>query len=368
MTKLPPRLSLLTVALILVLRDQGRSFRMIVEHRRVRKKDGSLVTQQAARKVVERHKLPRRTWASWTPNGEGKGGRGRPPKVLSAESATRIKQCIEKHRFVGVVRVPWIKKHLKLKCSRRTVAREVERLGYSLCRLSPKRVLDSASKRKRVTWALEHSARRPVWWRRRAYADAHFWYLPRTRAEASGNASPRAIYRKAREGKSPKFHGGKGTGYKQGRRLGVWGVLTAEGFSVAFLPAGRVSGSSHASLVRKYYGRWAGQCPVVFHDGERALHSPPAMAAYAAVGVQCGKLPPSSPDLNPIENVWSLLDLRLARTKPPRWESEKAFRVRVRNAVLWLNSSRGDVLKRLISSMPRRLQACVALKGARTPY
>ena len=81
------------------------------------------------------------------------------------------------------------------------------------------------------------------------------------------------------------------------------------------------------------------------------------------MGVQCGKLPPSSPDLNPIENVWAMLNLRLARTKPTRWESEKAFRVRVRNAVLWLNSSRGAVLKRLLASMPRRVQACVEVNG-----
>ena len=86
------------------------------------------------------------------------------------------------------------------------------------------------------------------------------------------------------------------------------------------------------------------------------------------VGVQCGKLPPSSPDLNPIENVWAMLNSRLASTKPTAWESEKAFRVRVRNAVLWLNSSRGAVLKRLISSMPRRVEACVEVKGAMTPY
>ena len=101
---------------------------------------------------------------------------------------------------------------------------------------------------------------------------------------------------------------------------------------------------------------------------ERALHSPPAKAAYATVGVHCGKLPPSSPDLNPIENVWAMLNVRLASTKPNAWESEKAFRVRVRNAVLWLNSSRGAVLKRLISSMPRRVEACVEVKGAMTPY
>ena len=42
-----PRLSLLTIALILVLRDQGKSYRQIVQNRRVRKKDGSKLSQQA---------------------------------------------------------------------------------------------------------------------------------------------------------------------------------------------------------------------------------------------------------------------------------------------------------------------------------
>ena len=71
MVKGAARLSLLTIALILVLRDQGLSFRAIVRNRRVRKKDGSEVTQQNARYVVETHKLPRKTWKSWAPNGAG---------------------------------------------------------------------------------------------------------------------------------------------------------------------------------------------------------------------------------------------------------------------------------------------------------
>ena len=63
-----------------------------------------------------------------------------------------------------------------------------------------------------------------------------------------------------------------------------------------------------------------------------------------------------------------MLNSRLATTKRSGWESEKAFRVRVRNAVLWLNNSRGAVLKGLLTSMPRRAAACVKLKGAMTPY
>ena len=73
MVKGSARLSLLTVALILVLRDQGKSLRHIVAHRRVRKKDGSKLTQQGAWNVLDTHKLPRQTWKAWNPDGAGAG-------------------------------------------------------------------------------------------------------------------------------------------------------------------------------------------------------------------------------------------------------------------------------------------------------
>ena len=79
-------------------------------------------------------------------------------------------------------------------------------------------------------------------------------------------------------------------------------------------------------------------------------------------------MPPYSPDLNPIENAWALLDRRLAATQPGGWEGEKSFRRRVRNAVRWLNAHRDRVLGHTISSMPRRLQMVLDYKGAMTEY
>ena len=158
MVKGSARLSVLTVALILVLRDQGRSFRAIVANRRVRKKDGTKVSQQGARHVVESHKLPRQTWKSWTPNGAGlcsvvarmrlrtvAQGRNRPSipilrmvtvthasvpgkatsrgrsPVLPPRTVKRVEAAIVKYRFTTAVRAPWLKKQLKLRCHVSTV-------------------------------------------------------------------------------------------------------------------------------------------------------------------------------------------------------------------------------------------------------
>ena len=86
----------------------------------------------------------------------------------------------------------------------------------------------------------------------------------------------------------------------------MWDVLLEDTLSVAFLPAGRITGKGHATMVRKYYKHWASEYKGVFHDGETALHSPPAQAAYSAVGAPCNKLPPYPPDLNAIKNAWAL--------------------------------------------------------------
>ena len=127
-------------------------------------------------------------------------------------------------------------------------------------------------------------------------------------------------------------------------------------------------GESHAALVRRYYRSWAGECQAVFHDGEQALHGPAPKAAYHKVSVACATFPPYSPDLNPIENVWAMLDTRMEATQPTGWEGEKAFKRRLRNAVTWLNAKRAGALKKTVASMPRRIELLLKGHGAMTPY
>ena len=117
-------------------------------------------------------------------------------------------------------------------------------------------------------------------------------------------------------------------------------------------------------------------------DARRKLCGAPQRdaASLARCGGPCGRfppvrlwaswraVPPYSPDLNPIENAWALLDRRLAATQPGGWEGEKSFRRRVRNAVHWLNANRSDELGNMVASMPKRIKMCAERKGAMTEY
>ena len=100
--------------------------------------------------------------------------------------------------------------------------------------------------------------------------------------------------------------------------------VTEDQLRVAFLE-GRVDKKKHAALVRRHYRGWAQGLQAVFHDGEAALHSALAQKAYADLGITNAKLPPYSPDLNPIENIWKLLNDCMRETEPTTRETIKAL-------------------------------------------
>lgn len=73
-------------------------------------------------------------------------------------------------------------------------------------------------------------------------------------------------------------------------------------------------------------------------------------------------LPAQSPDLNPIENLWSILDRRVCNR---RCDTEKELFAVLEEG--W-RSLPVDILSRLVDSMPERCQAVIDSKGFPTKY
>ena len=72
--------------------------------------------------------------------------------------------------------------------------------------------------------------------------------------------------------------------------------------------------------------------------------------------------PAQSPDLNPIENLWSILDHGI-KTRAPKNE-EELFQI-LQNQ--WKNIS-GELLQSLVESMPRRCKAMIKSRGGLFRY
>ena len=78
--------------------------------------------------------------------------------------------------------------------------------------------------------------------------------------------------------------------------------------------------------------------------------------------------PPRSPDLNPIENLFAILDMYLAKRYKEQGaaDSEPAFMQRVDD--FFALASTRDHIRSLLRSMPTRLQKCIDLDGYHTGY
>ena len=76
--------------------------------------------------------------------------------------------------------------------------------------------------------------------------------------------------------------------------------------------------------------------------------------------------PPSSPDLNPIENVWRILKQRIQSRKPYGGWSLKDLKEAVLD--IWDNEIKVEDFNKYIDSLPERLEKVRFRKGAQTHW
>ena len=69
-----------------------------------------------------------------------------------------------------------------------------------------------------------------------------------------------------------------------------------------------------------------------------------------------------SPDLNPIENLWSWMDYKLQKSKPTN-----LVQLKTQMQELW-NTMPQELIRKLIDSMPRRVLACLKNKVGHIKY
>ena len=103
-------------------------------------------------------------------------------------------------------------------------------------------------------------------------------------------------------------------------------------------------------------------------DNNPSQRSKAAQKAINEAGATLFAIPPRSPDLNPIENLFYIVKNQLdkqALTEAIHQETWQQFSARVHKTILQIPIS---FINNLLLSMPKRIDAVIKCKGHRTKY
>ncbi|MBM6386306.1 MAG: transposase [Paenibacillus sp.] len=105
---------------------------------------------------------------------------------------------------------------------------------------------------------------------------------------------------------------------------------------------------------------------VVFQHDNDPKHTSNLVKNYLhSQEYQVMEWPPQSPDLNPIENMWRLLKIRLNEYETPPKGMQELFE---RVTEVWYNVITKEECQKVIESMPNRIEQCINAKGYWTKY
>jgi hypothetical protein len=259
--------------------------------------------------------------------------------------------------------------------SNRTIRRSLRAKGYKFSQCRKKGQLSVEDLKKRLLFA-RRCARQPdeVWTRGISfYLDGTGWVHKVNPAKNARTMRTRTWKKSGEALRREKTAKGKKEGV--GGKMARFMVAIAHGKGVIGCHhyEGNIDGEKFSNMVREYFpdlfSNSANPTRQLFlQDGDPSQNSKRARETWESYGFSMFAIPPRSPDLNPIENVFHLMgkkirkdaiDMNLER------ETYEQFCVRVKRTVEEFDVG---VIDRTIESMPRRIKAVIKGKGHRTKY
>ena len=140
----------------------------------------------------------------------------------------------------------------------------------------------------------------------------------------------------------------------------VWGALSFNGFYLKIIEDGRINSRKYCEIVAEfmpyadalYTNGW-----VLEQDGATPHTSKETKEFLAENNIQILQWPPNSPDINPVENVWTILKDFVEKRNPQTKEELIAIIQESQQKIGY------DVREKLMNSVSRRLALCFENEG-----
>jgi transposase len=245
--------------------------------------------------------------------------------------------------------------------SAQTVCNSLKDVGLKAMVKKKRPLLTKRHRKERMDFALTHKDWTVEDWKTVVWSDE-------TKINRLGSDGRKWVWKKPGEGLSDRLV--EGTKKFGGGSLMMWGCMAWEGVGYACKIDGNMDGDLYTKILQdelqesiSFYDKNPGD--FIFQQDNDSKHTcKKAQKWLEDQGYQVLLWPAQSPDLNPIEHLWTHLKRRLAAYEtPPNGILQLWERVQVE----W-DKIESEMCQGLIESMPRRMEALLKAKGGYTKY
>ncbi len=178
-----------------------------------------------------------------------------------------------------------------------------------------------------------------------------------------GNQGPR-VWRKSEEAQNPCC---LKSSVKFTQSVMIWAAMSSAGVGPLCFLKSTVNAAIYQEILEHFMlpsaDKLYGDADLIFQQDLTPAHTAKGTKSwFNDHGVGVLDWPANSPDLNPIENLWGIVKRRVRDTRPNNADELKAT---VKET--WASIPPQQCHK-LITSMPRRIEAVIKAKGAPTKY
>lgn len=286
------------------------------------------------------------------------------PSSLSKRERSRILWVLEEsnNSFLECSST-YIRERLSLQASSRTIRRFLNVEGYFWKRPSRKHSYSPKELRARVCFAKEHCDISASEWKHTVFSDevSFFWRTGKNALRAR-MCRRRGVYRRKGDSLRNGLTQPGRSSLRNGRLLKIICAMCNGHVVYFYVVDGKLNGDAYcvylknlADVMRTCYGVHSFR---LLHDNVPLHNTSNCLEVIKNCNIDLIRIPPLSPDLNPIENAFSFARDNVEKATPS--STFRNFRTSVRNCFDNLSC---DTLLKLAASMPRRIRAVIHQHG-----
>ncbi len=220
-----------------------------------------------------------------------------------------------------------------------------------------KPLLNQRQRQKHLTWAVVKKNWTVAQWSKVLYSDESKFCI------SFGNQGTR-VWRKSGEAQNPCC---LKSSVKFPQSVMIWAAMSSAGVGPLCFLKSTVNAAIYQEILEHFMlpsaDKLYGDADFIFQQDLAPAHTAKGTKSwFNDHGVTVLDWPANSPDLNPIENLWGIVKRKMRDTRPNNADDLKAA---IKET--WASIPPQQCHK-LITSMPRRIEAVIKAKGAPTKY